>query len=192
MGRIFVLVFIGLATMAAWCERVAERNWERGDFRPDPGRDWDLPADLRVQSIVGWEDEIPNSQLPLAVALRNTGTARRSVTMPAGLCFKPRDPEFQYLVLLQEFTFSVPADDTTVLVPTWSANEDRDEPEDESVYDIDLVAWDREMKELYDLLQGKIIHDTLVDLDLLQDALWEVTDGEGLTDSTRAWIKELP
>ncbi|MFO7676477.1 MAG: hypothetical protein R6X12_09205 [bacterium] len=192
MCRILILVLVALAATGSLCERAPERNWERGDFRPDPGRVWDLPGDVRVNSIIGWEDEIVNSELPLALAFRNDGNAPRSVTMPAGLCFRPRDPEYAWMILLQDFTFTVPLDDTTVLVPTWSANEERDEPDDESPYDIDLVARDREMKELFDLLAGKTLIDTIVELDVVQDALWEVTDGDGLTDSTRAWLEELP
>ncbi|MFO7638746.1 MAG: hypothetical protein R6X14_05555 [bacterium] len=186
------IAVMAFALVLAGCGRVPERQWERGDFHPDPGRRWDLPGDLSVNSILGWEDEIENSLLPLALAVRNSGGARRSVTMPAGLCFKPRDPDYQYMILLQDFTFSVPVDDTTVLLPTWCANEDLDEPDDESFYNIDLQAWDQDLKELYDLLRGKVIRDSFVDLDMLQDALWEITDGVGLTDSTRTWLRELP
>lgn len=185
-------LLIALAGITASCERVPERNWERGDFRPDPGRYWDMPSDVSVGAILGWEDEIYNSLLPLVMTVRSNTGARRSVTMPAGLCFRPRDPYYQYMILLQDFTFTVPPDDTTILLPTWCANEELDEPDDESFYSIDLQAWDSELKELYDLLKDKTIHDSLVDLDMLQDALWEITDEEGLTDSTRAWLKELP
>ncbi|HDQ98995.1 MAG TPA: hypothetical protein ENN51_01720 [candidate division WOR-3 bacterium] len=190
--RLFALAALFAVAGASFCQDVPEREWERGEFYPNPGREWNLPADLRVNSIIGWEDEIPTAVFPLLLSLRNDARVRRSLTMPAGLCFRPRDPEFSYMMLLQDFTFSVPPDDTTVLLPTWVANEDLDEPDDESVYDINLVAYDREITELLDLLRDKTIHDTLVDLDMLQDALWEITDEEGLTDSTRAWLRELP
>lgn len=192
MYRFTILAFVLIVAGGALCGALPERGWERGDFHPNPGREWNLPADLRAEVIVGWEDELHNSPLPLALSLRNSAAVRRSVTMPAGLCFRPRDPEFAWMILLQDFTFSVPPDDTTVLVPTWSASEDRDEPDDESLYDIGLVAYDREIGELLELLKGKTVHDSLVDLDMLQDALWEITDEAGLTDSTRVWLRELP
>ena len=146
-----------------------------------------------MTSIIGYEDEIPTSELPLALAVTNTSFDRVTGTMPRGLCFRPRNVEYQYMIVLQDFVFEVPGDgDTVIYLPTWCANEDLDEPEEEALYDIDLQAWDRELKELYDLLQGKVLKDTFVELDMIQDALYEITDGEGLSDSTRLWLENLP
>jgi hypothetical protein len=192
-SRLLLLTVTALFALGSWCEVVPEPNWERGDFHPDPGKNWDLPSDLRVTSIIGYEDEIPASELPLAFAVTNTSLDRVTGTMPRGLCFRPRNVEYQYMIVLQDFVFEVPGDgDTVIYLPTWCANEDLDEPEEEALYDIDLQAWDRELKELYDLLQGKVLNDTFVELDMVQDALYEITDGEGLTDSTRLWLENLP
>ena len=191
--RLLLLAVTALFTLGSWCEVVPERNWERGDFHPDPGRAWDPPSDLRVTTIIGYEDEIPTSELPLAFAVTNTSLNRVTGMMPRGLCFRPRNAEYQYMVLLQDFAFDVPGDgDTTIYLPTWCANEDLDEPEEEALYDIGLQAWDREMKELYDLLQDKVLKDSFVELDMVQDALYEITDGEGLRDCTRTWLENLP
>ena len=76
-------------------------------------------------------------------------------------------------------------------LPTYSCNEDQYEPDDESIYRTDIRVFERELNELLDLLVGKKLEgDTAVPL--AQEALWEITEYEGLTDSMRTLLEDLP
>jgi hypothetical protein len=192
MLRVLLAALLAVATMGSFCEKVPEREWERGDFRPIGGKRYDFPSDLTIITLDGADDEIPASFLPLQLHVRNTSSNRVTNIMPEGLVFSPRNHDYQYMMLLQPFTITVPADgDTIIMLPTYCCNEDLDEPDDESLYEPDIQVWERELNELLDLVRGKnLVGDDPVDL--AQDALFEITDGEGLADSTRAKLDSLP
>jgi hypothetical protein len=190
--RLAFIVIAGFLLVGGICDTVPDREWERGFFTPIQTEPYKLPGDLNVFRIVGYDDEIETSPWPLQMNVRNDGDRRVTDVMPAGLVFSPSGIDYAYMILLQEFTITVPAlKDTVILIPTYSCNEDLDEPDDESNYFTDNRAWDVELKEMYDLLEGKTLHDSIVGVDEIQDALWEITDGEGLTDSTRNWLRGL-
>ena len=70
-------------------------------------------------------------------------------------------------------------------------NAESDEPDDESFYAIMGREWDRETEELLNLVADKALSgDDAVAL--AQDALFEITDEDGLTDSTRTKLANLP
>ena len=187
-----VVVLAGFLLLGSICTTPESREWERGFFVPIQTEPYKMPGDLNVSRIVGYDDEIESSPWPLQMNVRNDGDQRVTDVMPAGLVFSPSGIDYAYMILLQEFTITVPAlRDTVILLPTYSCNEGLDEPDDESNYFVDNRAWDVELKEMYDLLEGKILLDSVVSVDEIQDALWEITDGEGLTDSTRTWLKGL-
>ncbi|MGB9743044.1 MAG: hypothetical protein ACP5JB_06315 [candidate division WOR-3 bacterium] len=192
MGRRLILMLVLWTAIAGVCNRVPEREWERGAFEPIGGKPYKLPAGLEVRYIVGAEEEIPTSLLPLKLAVLNNTSRRIPVVMPAGLVFSPANSDYQYMMLLQEFSFPVPPDqDTIILLPTYCANEELDEPDEESAYEIAVQVWERELCELFDLLKGKHL-DNEVAVELAQEALFEITDGQGLTDSTRLKLQQLP
>ena len=187
-------VALGIILMASLCRKEVppERQWERGFFEPIGGKPFSLAAGLTIRTMYGSDSLSRVSELPLDMLIRN-GTARRiTTTFPAGLVLSPYDPEYAYMILLQDFRFSVPADaETVILLPTYSCNEDQYEPDDESIYRTDIRVFERELNELLDLLVGKKLEgDTAVPL--AQEALWEITEYEGLTDSMRTLLEDLP
>ncbi len=186
------IVALSLVALGGLCTRLPERQWERGEFRPIGGKPYKLPDGLEVRYIIGAMDEIPTSFSPLEMSVLNNTQSRVPVRMPEGLVFSPSDPDYQYMMILQEFSFNVPADqETTVFLPTYGCNENLDEPDEDSYYEIDIQVWERELCELFELLRGKKL-DYEDAVDLAQEALYEITDGNGLTDSTRQRLKELP
>lgn len=189
----WLIVVAGLLSgTASVCNRMPERQWERGEFKPVGGKPYTLSKGLEVRYIIGAEDEIPASFLPLKFAVLNNTSRRIPVLMPAGLVFSPSNSWYQYMMILQGFSFSVPPDqDTVVLLPTYCANENLDEPDEESYYNIAIQVWERELCELFDLLKNKRL-DYEEAVELAQAALFEITDGEGLTDSTRVKLQNLP
>lgn len=190
--KIYVLLLAGLFSIATLCEKLPERQWERGAFEPIPGKPYQLPEGITVREIRGLGEETTFSLMPLQAALLNTTSNRIAVKMPAGLVFSPLDHEYQYMMLVQEFSFSVPPDqDTTILLPTYGCNEDLDEPDEDMTYEIDIQVWEREFNELFTILKPKNLNN-IDAVELVQDAVYEITDGDGLTDTTRTLLKQLP
>jgi hypothetical protein len=103
----------------------------------------------------------------------------------------PTDAAYEYMMLLQDFPIAAPPNsDTLILLPTYCANEGLDAPDEDAVYDFSIQVYERELNELLDLVAGKRLEgDTAVTL--AQDALFEITDGTGLTDSTRTKLRNL-
>jgi hypothetical protein len=197
MKRIAVtfLAAAGLLLVAGTCKKevVPERQWERGFFKPYLGKEFTLNGALHVTRIIAAEDEIPASALPLAMTVTNETSRRVSTHFPSGLVFEPTNLEYQYMIILQDFYFSVPAQSETLIdIPTYCCNEDLDEPDDESFYrKFEIQVWERELNDLIDIVRDKRLEgDTAVPL--AQDALFEITDGDGLTDATRAALESLP
>jgi hypothetical protein len=188
------VALVALALTAGICGHVPERLWDRTDFHPVPGntKAFSLPAGIEVVSFIGAEDAIPASDLPLILALHNATAKRVNFSFPAGLIFSPTLADYQYMILVQDFALTVPATaDTTFFVPTYCCNEDLDYPDEDANYDIAAREYDKETNELFDIVASKLLEgDTAVTL--AQDALYEITDGEGLTDSTRTQLRALP
>jgi hypothetical protein len=187
--RLLAALMVALLTMGSLCEKPPARQWEPGFFEPIPGKTWNWPTGLDVIHMWGAFDPIPASDLPLELLVRNNSTKRVEVRMPAGLVFSPNISDYQYMMLLQEFTFSCPEGDTTVNLPTYCANEDLDEPDDESLYEVALQVWELELNDLFDVVEPKLLVDDA--MILAQDALWEITEGGSLSDSTRQKLLAL-
>jgi hypothetical protein len=178
------------------CKKSApDRVWERGAFEPVAANQqtYSLPAGITIDSCYGYDDYIPESNLPLYMVVGNSKTTDVTVTFPAGLVFDASNAEYQYMMLLKDFTFTAKVGVTdSVLVPTYCCNEELTEPDDESFYTIAGIEWDKETEELFDLVAPKALN-TEEALDVAVDALFEITDGDsGLTDTTRTKLQALP
>ena len=177
------------------CQKATpDRMWDRGDFHPVPENieSYKLPDGLTIDSLYGYDDEIPESALPLYMVIRNSKDDDIDVTFPAGLVFSPDSADYQYMMVLKEFAFTATGSGaTTVILPTYCCNEDLDEPDDDAFYTIEGRENDKETEELFDLVADKSLSGDDAVL-LAQDALFEITDLEGLTDSTKAQLENLP
>ena len=189
---VLTAAFVLLAGSA--CEKsTPERAWERTMFEPVDAnqKPYSLPGDITIDSLYGADDDIPESYTPLYMVVTNAGSGNKTVTFPTGLVFDPGSIEYQYMMLLKDFTFTAaPGLNDSILVPTYGCNEDLSSPDDESHYVLAGIEWDKETEELFNIVANKTLVDSASDL--AQDALYEITDDEGLTDSTRAALKALP
>jgi len=193
--RLLALPAAFLVLTASLCQKKApERQWERGAFEPLPAntQPYQLPAGVSIVQIIGADSISPLSDLPLLMTIHNGGQNNINVTFPAGLVFGSQNVEYQYMILLQDFPFIASPGDRDVMLPTYCCNEELEEPDDESFYnDISRREWDRETEELLNLVTDKALSgDTAVTL--AQNALYEITDGDSLTDSTRTLLRNLP
>jgi hypothetical protein len=170
-----------------------DRAWEREAFQPmsENTQSYSLPADITIDSLYGYGDYIPESEAPLYMVVSNSKASDVTVTFPAGLRFDPGNVEYQYMILLKDFTFTAKAGVTdSILVPTYGCNEDLSEPDDESFFTLADREWDKEIQELLDLVASKQLN-TDEAIGLAQDALYEITDDAGLTEATRTALKAL-
>lgn len=193
--RLLSLPATFLVLTASLCQKKApERQWERGAFQSLPAntQPYQLPAGVSIVTMYGYDDFIPMSDLPLVMTVHNSGQSDIVVKFPAGLVFATSNADYQYMILLQDCSFTAEAGvDRNVFLPTYCCNEELDEPDDESFYFISGREWDKETEELLNLVADKaLISDDAVML--AQDALFEITDEDGLTDSTRAELSNLP
>ncbi len=193
--RLLALPAAFLVVSASLCQRKPpERQWERGAFQSLPAntQPYQLPAGVSIVTMYGYDDFIPMSDLPLLMTVHNSRQSDIDVKFPAGLVFGTSNADYQYMILLQDCNFTAAAGaDRDVLLPTYCCNEELDEPDDESFYFIPGREWDKEIEELLNLVADKaLISEDAVTL--AQDALFEITDEDGLTDSTRAELSNLP
>jgi hypothetical protein len=192
---VLTAAFVVLTGTACDQKSTPDRAWERGAFQPVDAniKSYSLPAGIAIDNCYGYDDYVPKSNLPLFMVVSNSTTTDVTVTFPAGLVFDPSNAEYQYMMLLQDFTFTAKVGVTdSILVPTYCCNEELGEPDDESFYlTISGQEWDKETEELFNLVANKKL-DTDDALDVAVDALFEITDGAGLTDSTRTALNALP
>jgi len=190
---VLTAAFVLLTGSSCGDKSAPERAWERGAFQPmsENTQSYSLPADITIDSLYGNGDDIPESYTPLYMVVSNSKASDVTVKFPAGLRFDPGNVDYQYMILLKDFTFTAKAGVTdSILVPTYGCNEDLTEPDDESFFTLADREWDREIQELLDLVASKQLVDSA--FDLAQDALFEITDGDSLTDATRTALKALP
>jgi len=164
---------------------------------PENSKSYSLPAGIAIDSMYGEADStILNSDEPLRLQVSNSNSGSTEVTFPAGLVFSPSNADYQYMMLLKDFSFTAQAGVTAgILVPTYGCNEDSlDAPDDESFYNIGWLENDKETKDLFDLVANKTINSDEA-IELLHTALDEITGPDfpdGLTDSTKTKLQALP
>ncbi|MBN2464006.1 hypothetical protein JXD38_00065 [candidate division WOR-3 bacterium] len=198
-SRLFSLLvltaaFVGLTGVA--CDQSApDRVWERGFFMPmsENIQSYSMPSGVSIDSCYGNDDEIPESYMPLYLVVSNANSGDTKVTFPAGLVFSPNIADYQYMMILKDFSFTATGGGTSsAIVPTYGCNEEElDAPDDESFYSIAGREWDKETQELLDIVAPKALN-TDDAVELAQEALSEITDGDGLTDSTKTKLNALP
>jgi hypothetical protein len=197
---LFVLpvAFVVLAGIACDQKTAPDKFWEPGAFQrmDQNAENYSLPAGITIDSMYGEPDStILDADLPLRLQVSNSNSGSTEVKFPAGLVFSPSIADYQFMMLLKDFSFTAQAGVTSgILVPTYGCNEDElDPPDDESFYDIGWRENDKETKELFDLLANKTISGEAA-IELCTQALYEICgEGEtGLTDSTKTQLQALP
>ena len=192
------VAFVVLLGIACEGSSAPDRAWDRGTFqRMDQNvKDYTLPAGITIDSMYAADTSLPDAGQPLQMQVSNSNAGNTEVKFPAGLVFSSSNADYEYMMLLKDFSFTANSGVTSgILVPTYGCNEDSlDAPDDESFYDLGWLENDKETKELFDLVANKTI-DSDDKIDLLQQALDEITGPDypdGLTDSTRQALKDLP
>lgn len=125
------------------------------------------------------------------LCLQFTNTTQQPITVrfPEGLIFISLSDETQNGLLLKLETFEVPPGPYSVdlLLACLNANRDVTAPGDD--YTLGPVTTDPDVKELLDLVKDKEL--TADTSPIVQNALWNITDHEGLTPQDRANLNGL-
>ncbi|WP_292035642.1 MULTISPECIES: hypothetical protein [unclassified Brevundimonas] len=155
------------------------------------------PIDAFDEDRCGAEEDRPlkatgaSGNVRLCLSLINTTSRPIQVRLPAGLIFVSLDTESQNGLLLQIETFEVPPGDMPYFVdvglqclnagrsPGFIGDRYRPGPVTEDPALLDFVA----------LIQDKAL--TLENAAVVQDTLWRITDGEGLTAADRRELARL-
>jgi hypothetical protein len=125
----------------------------------------------------------------LCLGFRNSTALPITVVLPPGLIFVSDDQAYQNGILLQVTTIEVPAGSAVYYVPLflYCLNEGRmPTVGPQNTYSTGPVSDDGAVLELLSLLKDKPLP-LLTDL-TAQEALWHITDGDGLTQDDRSAI----
>jgi hypothetical protein len=125
------------------------------------------------------------------VGLRLQGTGEsRSIEFPAGQTMISSNPSVQHGILVQPVTIEVAAQKVRDWVLSmYCANKTRQPANEDTEYTLGPVVRDPALDELFGLLNGK--HISADHTELVQNAVWEITDGEGLTRELRRALSSI-
>lgn len=177
------------------------KGGKNAPFADPSGARYELPAGVVLEGeITG--DFMPNcmDQPPLeyggdllivCMSLRNTTGSDVTVRLPAGLYFLSEKPETQHGIILQDHEIVVPAGEVKhVRINLFCANKACEYGDTEDRFTFGPVNTHPGIAEIIGLVRGKKL-----DMDTaapVVEAVWAVTDGDGLTDALRAQLSALP
>ncbi|MCA9678703.1 MAG: hypothetical protein KC464_26985 [Myxococcales bacterium] len=119
------------------------------------------------------------------------GATSTAIFMPAGLVMISKSTSTQNGLLVQDVRIVVPAKARTQwILAMYCANHDRSPADDSDEFEFGPVTQDPAFKDLFEILAGRTIPDDMTDS--VQQAVWQITDGGGLTPETRAMLTALP
>jgi len=142
----------------------------------------------------------------LALRLKNTTSAKKTIELPAGLIIKSRTGRYQHGVLLKKTSFTIDANESVLTdLYMYCGNVQKSSSSIAEKYDLSVISNSSSLHELIDLLKNKKInieqylgqengfYDYSGHVGVIQNCLWSITDSKvGLTDSNYKDIEELP
>ncbi|WP_027481265.1 hypothetical protein [Deinococcus pimensis] len=152
--------------------------------------DGDIVGDRieRCENVKPLEETVGNVRICLG--LSNTTDTTVTIVIPGGTYFISESDENQNGLMIQTHTITLPPHVVTVVyVELWCVNHHRHASDEDARYRFGPVNTNAAMKELLDLLADR---DLTSDLSAVQDAVWDITDEDGLTDEVRAALRALP
>jgi hypothetical protein len=198
LSLLALTVALVVLTGSACQKSTPERAWTPGAYHPVKAnlKTFSQPDGVSFGTISGYDGDCASSNQPLYMLVSNSKSNDIDVTFPAGLVFGASDTNYEYMILPQEYTFTVAAsaNQDTVVLSTYGCNENSlDAPDADASYSIAGVEWDKDTQVLLDLLAGKSLVTGDDNLALVEEAMTEVfDDSTGLQDSTKTQLGNLP
>jgi hypothetical protein len=184
------------------------------------GEPFKLPAGISLKGdIVGNEDGVSGQDcvfdgqgfnVVVKIKLhRDTGSAPIEVVFPAGLVITTASEGFQHGLLIEKVVVTIPpvqpgsgGSDCQVTLMMLCLNAARKPSDASAIYKFATVTNSEQIKDFIKKLSGKKISfsayplgnndDYFLNEEFIQDALWSITDGEGLTKKDLEFIQSLP
>ncbi|WP_247237812.1 hypothetical protein [Telluribacter sp. SYSU D00476] len=170
------------------------------------GREFTLPAGITLQS-----DTIPafdkfecdckkgeacergsGGLVKVCLNFQNSTQGPITVTLPLGLIFVSITEEVQNGLLIKVETFEVPADGyLSIGLNLYCLNAVRDVPSPYDKFVLGPVTENAEIAELARLIEGKDLGAAESKI-AIQNAVWDITDRDGLTKEIREELARLP
>ncbi|MFP2911334.1 hypothetical protein ACLESD_41185 [Pyxidicoccus sp. 3LFB2] len=165
--------------------------------------------DLSSECLTGVRGRVPDNgsgeYVQVCVPLRNSTGAPVQVVFPPGLVIVSATETFQHGLLVERVVVTVPptgngpggppdggVDPEAEAVPlfTYCLNESKSPNERGTPYALGPVTNDAALQDLLGLLAGKRIDDE-DEAEVVQDAIYSITEGEGLTSADRDALADL-
>ncbi len=128
----------------------------------------------------------------VCMTLHNTTDADTTVVLPAGLVLIAKDTEVQNGTQVVPISIRIaPGSDTTIVYSLFCVNQHRLPSGEEDEFTFGPVSDNAGLGEIITLVKDKDVT-TSDAADVIQWAIWEVSDGGGLTADTRDQLTALP
>jgi len=112
-------------------------------------------------------------------------------TLPAGLVLRSLTQPVQHMIIAKDQPLVVPAGhDTLITIGTFCCNEGRTPPTDTDYFEIGPITDNTELQQIYSITRFKQLNSSNVLT--VQNAIWAVTDGDGLTQALIDSLNSLP
>lgn len=212
------VALVATAVALASCSSDSEKNGDGdknpvGEDRPGMGRNesapqgtaFTLPTGLELeQPIKGYNDPDPTDcddkyedeskgqgeLVRLCLIFRNTTNRPIIVQLPPGLIFVSRNRGVQNGMLAQRVAIEVPAGERYFQpLFLYCVNSERDPSSPQENFDLGPVTQYSDFQELFRLLENKTV--TSSNFPIVQQAMTDLSDNQGLSSSIRASINAL-
>lgn len=163
----------------------------QGNFEPT-GTAFTLNPQISVTQMVGSRTGYdPTGMFSIDFSGHSTGEGDASDVLPAGLFLSSTKSKVQHMLLVQDHPITVPpTQDTTITIGTYCCNESRAVPNDTDRYTIGPITDNADLQTIVGITKHKLLD--VSNVNVVQNAVWSVTDGSGLTQSMIDSLNALP
>lgn len=181
------LILLGVVVAVMTCLPINSTH----NFEPS-GTQWYLSSTVRMVSLTGAKTGYnPTGLFGLDFAGQSLTADTASDTMPPGLILRSLSSSVQHMIIAKGQPIVVPAGhDTLITIGTFCCNELRAAPSDSDSFAIGPITDNTELQEIVSITKSKQIDAS--DVQTVQNAIYSVTDGDGLTQVMIDSLNQLP
>jgi hypothetical protein len=172
--------------LAAGCSLL---NPDGGKFKPE-GTKFTLDPGIQTTAITGSDTGYSRFGL-FPVEIRGRSTTGQAVfdTLVGGLFFVSLNSETQHIVVIKPQVVSFGAAETSLVIGGFCCNPELDAPGAEDGFEIGPVTDNADLRKIVDICADRNVTYSTV---TVQMAVWQVTDGDGLTAAMEDSLHDLP
>lgn len=185
-GLFLLLVVLGLGVALLTC-----LPFDNAGFEPT-GTPFYLKATVRMAKLAGSRTGYnPTGLFSMDFSGQSLTADTASDTLPAGLVLRSLTRPVQHMIIAKDQPLVVPAGhDTLITIGTFCCNEGRTPPTDTDYFELGPITDNTELQQIYSITRFKRLNSSNVLT--VQNAIWAVTDGDGLTQVLLDSLNNLP